>query len=222
MYLIVAPLYFVFALCHVLYHQPKRIAYIASGYLIVPFLNAWCVWKGLDEYPKWAYYWGAYEEDGLDGDRLGWYSKHLGYSFKGLSKWEKYVLTMRWWHRNSCFNLRWHPTVGINVQNAKVTDFKGNTYHHGQRYSFEPLKNNTKWHNITFDIDGTKRTTSFFYIKLFGDYRLYLRWGLKMYPAYYLDPWWVAKISKEGWPDYKDTGVYIGMIRLEKYSEEFK
>lgn len=163
---------------------------------------------------NWAYYFDN-EEDGYDGSKGTFYSEYLGLDISKQHWLKKAWIAYKWsvW-RNPCFNLRYHPWVGVDITNPEIISFKGNTYHHEQKWSLEPNKRELKWYKLKAKYDGKVRRSWFYLIPVFGDKYLYLRFGLKVYPANYLDKWWLEKIKKEGWPEYKDKGLTAFTIRL--------
>lgn len=187
--------------------------YIAAWIFISPFVLPVACYTGRSKLWDWAYYFDN-EEDGYDGSKGEFYSKYLGYDIS-----EQHWLRRTWiaykgsvW-RNPCWNLRHHPKIGVDITNPTELTFEGNTYHHSPEWSFEPNKIETKWYKLTANYKGEKYTSRFYLIPV-GKFSLYIRFGLKVYPANYLDPWWLSKIEKEGWPKNKDKGLLAFTIRL--------
>lgn len=258
-----------------------------SGIVLCPILNLYCLIKGKDKYPKWAYTLDN-DEDGFTGDKRGWYSDYLKdkytreslrhrlrnaakfvfvekdsvvdyfviYSLMSLylpfylvycvlcsfNYWQEYLVykngkiehcdlftrllwTVRWCWRNQAFNHRYNDKCSICVNpnlepTFKIISIEGNTYHHEQRYSFEPNKIEKKWYKFVFEVKGKRYTSEFSLTPLNSEEYTYKRKGLKVYPCFYFDKWWIDKIKNEGWPKYKDRAVYSSIKRVRKYKEE--
>ena len=179
-----------------------------TALIVAPFLNAYCVIKGLDSYPAKFYYYDN-EEDGFDGDKRGWYSDYLKTDIKS-NKLKRWFYSVLWCYRNLAFNSRYHPKCSVDVTQPKNIRFKGNTHHHEVKWSLEPEVKETKWYKFTANFEGKDYTTRFWLIPL-GNKWIYIRFGLKVYPFYYLDDRWLSRIEKDGWPKHKDKGVFTYM-----------
>lgn len=194
------------------------------GATLCPILNLYCLIKGRESYPKWAYTLDN-DEDGFTGDKRGWYSNYLGVDIQSKSLIYRWYRSMRWCWRNLAFNHRYNDKCSICVNpliepSFKIFTIEGNTYHHEQRYSFEPDKIEKKWYKFIFEVKGKRYTSEFSLTPLNSEEYIYKRKGLKVYPCFYFDKWWTGKIKKEGWPKYKDRAVYSSIKRVRKYKEE--
>lgn len=199
-----------------------RILYMALWAIIgLPTLCVAC-YQNRQTLWGWAFYFDN-KEDGFDGSKSEFYDRYKGVDIDSMHWLKRAWYSYLWsaW-RNPCWNLRFHPLVGVNVTHPSNLEFKGNTYHHEAKYSLEPNKIETKWYKLKAKFNG-KTYRSWFYLipinksmPLIGGKNLYLRFGLKVYPCLYLDDWWLDKIKKEGWPKYKTHGLRAVTVRLRK------
>lgn len=200
----------------------------AMGILLMPFLSAYCLVTGVNVYPMWAYYFDN-DEDGFTGDKRNWYSNYLGFDISSRGKLYQWYRAVRWQIRNMSFNHRYHHKCGVDITKPEIISFKGNTWHHEPRYSHNPDVIEVKWYKMTAIYEGKTLTSEFTLTPVFkrwswrkfrfveGLWWKYRRKGLKIYPANYFDPWWIAKIAVEGWPKYKTHGVMTNIARVREY-----
>ena len=73
---------------------------------------------------------------------------------------------------------------------------------------------------MVIEVKGKRHTSEFSLTPVNSDEYEYKRKGLKVYPFYYFDKWWLNKIEKEGWPPHKDRAVYSSIKRVRKYKKE--
>lgn len=212
---LLGPLLFI----HNLIFSWRRVLYIVAGVFVVPVVSAYCVIKEKESWPKKVYFFGSDLEDGLLGDRHGFYSNYLGKDFSELNGFGRWMIMLRWWMRNPCFNLRLNDKISVPITTPTNIVFKGNTYHHSIRYSFEPESRGLKWYRMSADYKGKNHTSTFLLLPLLGNEYLYIRYGLKIYPNLYFDPFWINKISAEGWPKHKKYGIYSSIIRTRNIEE---
>ena len=186
------------------------IAWVFVGFFALPI----ACYQGRTKLWYWAYYFDN-EEDGFDGGKGKFYGEYLGLDIRSQHWLKRAWIAYKWsaW-RNPCFNLRYHPLVGVDITNPSNIKFEGNTYHHEQQWSFEPNKYELKWYKVKANYDGKIKSSWFYLIPIFGDKYLYIRFGLKIYPANYFDKFWLNKIEKEGWPKFKDRGLTAFTIRI--------
>lgn len=164
------------------------------GWFILLPLIAYCKHKGLKKLPQWAFTWDN-EEDGYDGLKGRFWKWYLGTKGKTPNLWTAY-----WWcaFRNPCWNLRYHKWASISVKIADVSiEHTGNTNHHDYVKGYQ-------WYDTV--ING-KYKSHFRLIPVTSDKSLYLRWGWKIYPSYY-----VSGLKEV--PKYKDRSVWALSIRL--------
>lgn len=194
-----------------------RLGYILYWIVVSPFVLYKACRDKRDTLPE-KYYYFDNEEDGFDGNKRNWYNNYLGKNITKDMVRQRWLISCRWsaW-RNPPFNLRYKDSTSYNIVSPENINFKGNTYHHEARYSLEPNKKEVKWYKLTATYDGKKATSWFYLIPLWKGKALYLRFGLKLYPANYFDKWWLAKIEKEGWPKYKDKGIIACTFRIRDY-----
>lgn len=194
------------------------------GILLCPFLNLYCLLTSKDKYPEWAYTLDN-DEDGFTGDKRNWYSEYLGIDIKSKSLLYRWYRSIRWCWRNQSFNHRYNDKCSVCVNpfaepSFKIISIEGNTYHHEQRYSFEPDKIEKKWYKFVFEVKGKRYTSEFSLTPLNSEEYRTKRKGLKIYPFFYFDSWWIEKIKREDWPPYKDRAVFVWNSRVRKYKEE--
>lgn len=165
---------------------------MAIGWFMLLPLVAYCKHKGLSKFPQWAFTWDN-EEDGFDGEKHQWYSNYLG---KPVSVWNAYVWCA--W-RNPVWNIRYHKYASISVKKEDVHTFEciGNAKHHGYETGF-------KWYDTV--ING-KYKSHFRLIPLTSDKSLYVRWGWKIYPHYYVN-------KKSVLPLYKERSIFTVTLRI--------
>lgn len=168
-----------------------RFLYMAVGWLLLLPLVLYSKHKGAERLPSWAFSWDN-EEDGYDGDKRKWYSKHLK---RPVTAWDAYVWCA--W-RNPCWNLRFHKWVSIGVDIPEVTlEYKGTVKNH----LYKPGK---QWYDTV--ING-KYKSHFRLIPITETKSLYIRWGWKIYPYYYFS-------STKELPLYKKRSVWAFTIRI--------
>ena len=129
-----------------------------AAIILCPILNLYCLIKGKDTYPVWAYTLDN-DEDGFTGDKRDWYSNYLGVDIESKSFLYRWYRSIRWCWRNQAFNHRYNDKCSICVNpliepTFKIISIEGNTYHHEQRYSFEPSKIEKKWYKFVFEAKG--------------------------------------------------------------------
>lgn len=191
-----------------------RILFILLWVVISPFVLGYSCMKGDITLPKLFYYFDN-DEDGFDGDSLGWYSDYKGVDIRnshGLKRWWYSYLWSVW--RNPCFNLRYHPKISYDVTSPENIDYKGNTYHHNREWSYTKDKSATLKYKMTAEYNGRKATSHFYLIPFMGK-DIYIRFGLKIYPRHYFESYWIDKIKEEGFPKFKDRGLYAFTIRVK-------
>lgn len=70
---------------------------------------------------------------------------------------------------------------------------------------------------MVIEVKGKRYTSEFSLTPINDKEYKYKRKGLKVYPFYYYDQWWLDKIEKEGWPPHKDRAVYSNINRIREY-----
>lgn len=188
------------------------------GILLCPFLNIYCLLKGMHKYPEWAYTLDN-DEDGFTGDKRGWYSNYLGFDVKSKPLLYRWYRSIRWCWRNQAFNHRIHPKCSVDVTNPEEILFEGNTHHHEPQWSFNHDVVEIKWYKVKLKIDGVWYKSEFRLTPLGDKEWLFKRKGLKIYPFFYLDDkyGWKQRVIDEGFPPYKDRAVYASSRRKRKY-----
>lgn len=192
-----------------------RIFYIIIWIIISPVMLSIACYKKRDKLWDWAYYFDN-DEDGFDGDKLGWYSNYLKTDID-KDRWvHRTWVAYKWsvW-RNPCFNLRNHPSVSVDVTNPVNMKYRGNTYFHTRLWHYDKTYKGVLWYWIKAKYEGKSRNSLFFLIPIpFTNKDLYLRFGLKIYPRHYYDKYWLDKISAEGWPESKEKGLTAVSVRI--------
>lgn len=195
-----------------------RLMYIIVWLLIGLPVCLYACYKQREDLWKWAYYFDN-DEDGFDGAKGHFYGKYLGKDIKSMCWLERGWTAYKWSAvRNPCYNLRKHPKVGVDIRSPEDITFEGNTYHHQSKWSFEPNKRDKKWYKVVSIFNGEEYTSRFYMVPLFKGY-LYIRMGLKIYPSYYFDEYWLGKIEKEGWPEHKEYGLKVFSIKWRKWDK---
>lgn len=185
-----------------------RMLLIVMGWILTPFAILTAK-KKYEFLPIFEYIWGN-KEDGYNGDKLKWYSKYLG---RSVTRWDAYVWSA--W-RNPAYNLRHVPWFSCDAQNITDIDFKGNTWHKGYQYSFDK-KRKTVWYRFNCKSEDKKRNGYFLLIPLpFFKISIYIVLGWKIYPHLHLDPYWIERVKKEGYPIHKKRAVFVINMRLKK------
>lgn len=184
--------------------------------IISPFVLLPACYQSRTTLYDWAYYFDN-EEDGFDGGKGAFYGEYLDVDIRSQHWLKRAWIAYKWsvW-RNPCFNLRYHPKISYDIQDANQLEFEGNTYHHEQRYSFEPSTYGLKWYKLSGVYVGRKAKSWFYLVPIGFNSYLYIRFGLKLYPANYFDEYWLDKIKADGWPEHKDKGIIAATIRIRK------
>lgn len=167
------------------------------------------------------------EEDGFDGNKTNWLKEN------------RPELNGKWWSsynwcalRNPAFNTRYWKYTSLSALPEHVSDirFDGNTYNKDYRYSFAGSELNNKypgreidlpvreriWFKFSAVVDGKRRYCEYEMKPISDTESRETLKGWKFYPNYYLDPWWVSQIKKDGWPAYKNRLVYTMMNKKVK------
>ena len=192
-----------------------RVCFIVVWVLIAPLVLLVACYQRRDKLWDWCYYFDN-DEEGFDGDDVGWYSKYLGKSID-KDKWlHRTYISYKWSAlRNPCYNLRYHPWLSVDVQSPVDMKYRGNTYFHTRGWHYDKDYKGTLWYWITAKYEGNTHHSMFFLIPIvFTSKSLYFRIGLKIYPRHYFDKYWLDRIKKEGWPKNKEKGVPAISIRL--------
>lgn len=172
------------------------------GKLIMFPVIMYTLHKNKSTLPDWAFYFDN-QEDGFTGNKRllwsgkGWYDNYLGITAKEHSllyqTWRAYVWSTR---RNSAWNIRFHPSASMDVSSSTI-ELKGNTRSHDYTEGYQR-------YNIV--IDG-KYKSFFRLIPITSKISVYLRWGWKIYPEYYIGGATV--------PEFKDRSIWTISVRLK-------
>ena len=187
---------------------------IITNALLSLFLVPYSVLNNRDKFPKWAFYFDN-DEYGYTGDLTGFMSNYRGFDIKSKSKpyqvWSAYQHSV---FRNPCFNIRHCRWVAIDMLTLDVDSiyFKGNTYHHGFKWSHSG-DYGQKYYKFSFSAGGKRFQSYFRLIPLFGNRYLYLRWGMKTYPRYWLDNNWVGRLEPSNTNSRYSLPVLIVRLR---------
>jgi len=174
-----------------------RLGYNIIGKLIMFPVIAYTLYKKQNILPTWAYYFDN-AEDGFTGNKRGWYDGYLGLVAKDKGLLHQTWLAYRWstW-RNPAWNLRFHPTISIDVEHAHIAH-TGNTVKHD-------YVQGKQWYNVI--ING-KYKSYFRLIPISITKSLYLRWGWKVYPEFY--------VTGRRVPKYKRRSLWTISIRVRE------
>lgn len=193
-----------------------RLFFIVVWWFIgLPTLMAAC-YKGKQKLWSWAYYFDN-EEENFDGSKVEWYDNYKGVDIDSLPWYKRAWVSYVWsaW-RNMCYNLRYHPWCSVDVTEPVNMTHDGNTYFHNLEWMGDKEKRYTRHYRVVAEYEGKKLASRFWLFHLFSRYYLYVRVGLKIYPRHYFDEYWLGRINKEGWPKYKERGIFVFSIRFKK------
>lgn len=175
-----------------------RLILMLIGVLVIPV----AILTAKDGKFRWLFFiWDNYE-DGFDGDRLGWYSNHLG---RKPTLWDAY-----WWSafRNPVYNLKYVPFFYRIVNGANVTYFKGNSYHKQYAWSFNKHRK-TIWYLVNCKTKEGSAPSAFLKLPITKTKSFSFQVGWKVPVHLLLDSWHLDKIKKEGFPEHKDKCVFV-------------
>lgn len=165
-----------------------------------------------------CFYWWDNEEDGYTGNKRNWLMDN------------RPNLNGKWWSsynwsalRNMAWNARYHPKCSISALGEDVTEirFEGNTHNKDYRYSLASYKagkviRERIWFKFSAIVDGKRRYCEYEMVPINDTESRETLTGWKFYPNFYLEHYWVEKIKREGWPDYKDRLIYTMMNKKVK------